>query len=196
MANKNNVFQTIIKGPNHLNWTGVSNEKLTNFLTKPASFFIPFPHTKSMNSLYLSHNSCLKETQELFFLITTPDCISAEGTLLPSILSNFRGCQRLPSSQKSLAKSTSSLPSNCFDVGLPSSNSQLAHSLLQTIISLAHVKTAIPGLWPEWVESTAVLQFQFVSFQFQQHSEDQIPQLSTLSSTLNLLYVKPRALQF
>lgn len=151
MTSVDNVLQTILiywltYSPSALDCTGVSKEKLTNFLTKPASFFIPFPHTKSMNSFCHSHNSCLKDAQGLFFLITTPKCIS-ERTLLPfSAISEAAGGCR--SSQKSLTKSTSSLPSNCFDVGLPSSNSQLAHSLLQTIISLAHVKTAMPGLWP------------------------------------------------
>lgn len=39
-------------------------------------------------------------------------------------------------------------------------------------------------------ESTAMLQLQFVLLQFQQHIQNQILWLATLSSTLNLRYVK------
>lgn len=45
-------------------------------------------------------------------------------------------------------------------------------------------------------ESTAMLQLQFVLLQFQQHIQNQILWLATLSSTLNLRYVKLRALHF
>lgn len=97
---RRNVFQTLLTSladkwsqSSRLNW---SEEGKTNqFPNKSSKFLHSFPHNESMYSLYLSHNSCLKEAQGLFFLITTLKCIS-ERTLLPSILSNFRGCQRLP----------------------------------------------------------------------------------------------------
>lgn len=46
------------------------------------------------------------------------------------------------------------------------------------------------------VESTAVLQLQFVLLLFQQHTQDQILRLPTLPSTSNLPYMKLRALLF